>query len=65
MYNVHLMCVHSEMTSGEIFAKLNLKDQNNLLLYQKQILSREVLRFYSGDEVDSGLLGKDAVLISK
>jgi len=53
------------MTSGEIFAKLNLKDQNNLLLYQKQILSREVLRFYSGDEVDSGLLGKDAVLISK
>ena len=53
------------MTSGEIFAKLNIKDQNNLLIYQKQILSREVLRSYSGDEVDSSLLGNDAILISK
>ena len=65
MYSVHLTCVHSEMTSGEIFAKLNIKDQNNLLLYQKQILSREVLRSYSDDEVDSSLLGNDAVLMSK
>jgi len=57
------MCSHS--TNGEIFAKLKLKDQNNLLLYHKQILSREVLHSYSGDEVDSSLLGSDAVLISK
>ena len=53
------------MTSGEIFAKLNIKDQNNLLLYQKQILSREVLRSYSGDETDSSLPGNDAILNSK
>ena len=36
MYSVHFTCVHSEMTSGETFVKLNIKDQNKLLLYQKQ-----------------------------
>jgi hypothetical protein len=53
------------MTSGEIFARLNITEQNNLLLYQKQILSREVSRSHSGAEEDSSLTGNDAVLISK
>jgi len=65
MYSVHLICVHSEITSGEIFATLNLKEQINLFLYQKQIISREILRSIIDDEVDSSLLGNDAILISK